>query len=300
VKDGHVYVIDVAFAQVRPSPWREAVDLANMMLVLAVQSDAQRVYDRALAYFTPDEIAEAFAAARGVASPTQLRSVMKKDGRDLLAQFRALAPPRRPISLQRWGVRRVAIALIALAGLGLAMLTVFGLFTPAELPVVGRPECGTGNVMVLMAQSVPEASSVPCVAALPAGWEFGSVDVRDGRARFRLHSSVAGDNAVEVRLLPRDNCDTAAASEVDSDVPGMRQYETATNSSDGTLTRISVFRGGCATYRFGFDTERFAAQLLDTDIALSFQPRASLVHDVEDDFGLSLCGADAPSCTGGE
>ena len=111
VKDGHLVVIDVAFAQVRPSPWREAVDLANMMLVLAVRTDAERVYQRALAYFTPDEIAEAFAAARGIASPTQLRSVMKQDGRDLVAQFRALAPARRPISLQRWGPRRVLMAL---------------------------------------------------------------------------------------------------------------------------------------------------------------------------------------------
>ena len=53
VKDGHLHLIDVAFVQVRPSPWREAVDLANMMLVLAVRTDAERVYQRALAYFTP-------------------------------------------------------------------------------------------------------------------------------------------------------------------------------------------------------------------------------------------------------
>ena len=45
-------------------------------------------------YFTPEELAEAFAATRGVASPTQLRNFMKRDGRDLLVQFRALAPAR--------------------------------------------------------------------------------------------------------------------------------------------------------------------------------------------------------------
>ncbi len=111
VKDGRVMLIDVAFAQVRPSPWREAVDLANMMLVLAVRTDAERVYHRAVRYFTPDEIAEAFAATRGIASPTQLRAAMKQDGRDLVAEFRALAPERRPISLQRWSVRRVVYAL---------------------------------------------------------------------------------------------------------------------------------------------------------------------------------------------
>ena len=69
VRDGQLLLIDVAFAQVRPSPWREAVDLANMMLVLGVCTDAERVYARALHYFTADEIAEAFAAA--AASPAR-------------------------------------------------------------------------------------------------------------------------------------------------------------------------------------------------------------------------------------
>src|SRR6185312_8578246 len=103
VRDSELLLIDAAFAQVRPSPWRQAVDLGNMMLVLAVRTDAERVYRRALEYFTPDELAEAFAATRGVASPTQLRAFMKRDPRDLLGEFRALAPPRRPIGLQRWG-----------------------------------------------------------------------------------------------------------------------------------------------------------------------------------------------------
>jgi tRNA A-37 threonylcarbamoyl transferase component Bud32 len=111
VRDGRVLVIDVFFVQVRPSPWRQAVDLANMMLVLAVRSDAERVYAQARRLFTEDEIAEAFAAARGVASPTQLRSVLKQDGRDLVATFRALAPERAPISIQRWSVRRVMLTI---------------------------------------------------------------------------------------------------------------------------------------------------------------------------------------------
>jgi tRNA A-37 threonylcarbamoyl transferase component Bud32 len=121
VRDGKVLVIDVFFVQVRPSPWRQAVDLANMMLVLGVKSDANRVYEHALAVFTEDDIAEAFAAARGVASPTQLRSMLKQDGRDLVGEFRALAPEREPVSIQRWSVRRIVrtvgvlvLALVAL------------------------------------------------------------------------------------------------------------------------------------------------------------------------------------------
>ena len=39
VRDGQVLLVDAFFVQVRPSPWRQAVDLGNMMLVLAVGSD---------------------------------------------------------------------------------------------------------------------------------------------------------------------------------------------------------------------------------------------------------------------
>ena len=87
----------------------QAVDLGNMMLVLALHSDPEHVYEKALAYFTPEELAEAFAATRGVASPSQLRASMKTDGRGLLERFRELAPARKPIAIQRWSVRRVLL-----------------------------------------------------------------------------------------------------------------------------------------------------------------------------------------------
>jgi tRNA A-37 threonylcarbamoyl transferase component Bud32/membrane-associated phospholipid phosphatase len=125
VRNDEVLMIDVFFVQVRPSPWRQAVDLANMMLTLAVKSDAETVYRHALLYFTEDEIAEAFAATRGVASPTQLRNVLKADGRALLEQFRSLAPERAPIAIQRWSVRRALLTLwvlfIGLLVLGLVL-----------------------------------------------------------------------------------------------------------------------------------------------------------------------------------
>jgi tRNA A-37 threonylcarbamoyl transferase component Bud32 len=122
VRAGELKLIDVFFVQVRPSPWREAVDLANMMLVLALRSDADRVYERAKTYFTEDELGEAFAAARGVASPTQLRNELKRDGRDLLARFRELAPAREPVSIQRWSVRRVVLTI----GVAFAAFLVIG------------------------------------------------------------------------------------------------------------------------------------------------------------------------------
>jgi serine/threonine protein kinase len=123
VHGGDLKLIDVFFVQVRPSPWRQAVDLGNMMLVLALRSDAERVYEHALRYFSPDDVAEAFAASRGIASPTQLRSMMKVSGRDLIAEFQALAPHRPPMKIQRWSLRRVVVTL----GVVLAAFVAFGL-----------------------------------------------------------------------------------------------------------------------------------------------------------------------------
>ncbi|MDQ3980872.1 MAG: hypothetical protein M3314_15210, partial [Actinomycetota bacterium] len=124
VRDGRVRLIDVAFAEVRPSPWRQAVDLANMMLTLALRADPELVYQRALRFFTPDEIAEAFAATRGKTSPSQLRTMLKGDTRDLLAIFRNLAPSRPPIKIQRWSVRRIGLTVAVLVA---SLLTVAAL-----------------------------------------------------------------------------------------------------------------------------------------------------------------------------
>jgi tRNA A-37 threonylcarbamoyl transferase component Bud32 len=109
VRDGHIHLIDVAFAQIRPSPWRQAVDLANMMMVLALETDADAVYARARQQFSDDELAEAFAASRGVTLPSQLRRAVRADGRELLVRFRELAPRRRPVSIQRWSLRRLGL-----------------------------------------------------------------------------------------------------------------------------------------------------------------------------------------------
>jgi tRNA A-37 threonylcarbamoyl transferase component Bud32/membrane-associated phospholipid phosphatase len=131
--DGRVFLIDVAFAQIRPSPWREAVDLANMMLTLALWVPADRVYERATLLFTPDEIGEAFAATRAVTVPSQLRSLLRAQTRDLEGTFRSLAPPRDPVAIQRWSLRRigltaaVAVGAIVAVSLMLANLRLAGL-----------------------------------------------------------------------------------------------------------------------------------------------------------------------------
>jgi membrane-associated phospholipid phosphatase/tRNA A-37 threonylcarbamoyl transferase component Bud32 len=132
VRDGSLVVIDTAFAEVRPSPWRQAVDLANMMLVLGLRTDAERVYRRARLQFSDAEIAEAFAATRGLTMPSQLRRMLRQQGRDLHADFLALLPYRLPpIRIQRWSWRRVVLTVATLFAGVLALAVV--------LSVLGSP-----------------------------------------------------------------------------------------------------------------------------------------------------------------
>jgi hypothetical protein len=121
VVDGRLQLIDVSGLENRPSPWRQAVDLANMMLVMALRSDSQRVYDAALRYFTPDEIGEAFACAVGMAIPTELQRHLKEDPRDPIGEFQRLAPPHPRVSIQRWSWRRIGLTAAAVAGIAVVV-----------------------------------------------------------------------------------------------------------------------------------------------------------------------------------
>jgi membrane-associated phospholipid phosphatase/tRNA A-37 threonylcarbamoyl transferase component Bud32 len=187
VRDGRMVLIDVAFAEIRPSPWRQAVDLANMMLVLALRTDAETVYRRALRRFQPEEIAEAFAASRGVTLPSQSRAMLASDRRDLLGQFRALAPPRGQVRIQRWSARRIGLWIATLLGGLAAAALVSGAVLGHNPAAVRPPACSTSTPVLLFGQSAPRAAYVPCIAGQPVGGAVATtVDDRGGRVSFPL------------------------------------------------------------------------------------------------------------------
>src|SRR5829696_1720248 len=227
VRDGRMFLIDVAFVQARPSPWRQAVDLANMMLCLALRSSPERVYERALQYFTVEEITEGFAAARGLALPSQLRHLLRAQGRDLHAEFIRLLPsPPRPIRVQRWSARRVGVwaAIVALVVLGILNPRFFfdnedAVQTPLVVKDAG---CGDLEPLWLMAQSVPSASLIPCLQLVPVDWSVAEVAVNNGRSLLTLDHDRAGAAALVVRLTA--SCDPSGAAEVTSEQPGARRY----------------------------------------------------------------------------
>jgi membrane-associated phospholipid phosphatase/tRNA A-37 threonylcarbamoyl transferase component Bud32 len=132
VRGHQVLLIDAAFGEVRPSPWRQAVDLANMMIVLALKSEPSLVYERALRVFAPEDVAEAFAATSEATRPS-LRRMMRPGGRNLVDEFRRLAPPHPRIKVQTWSVRRVGLmAGVLVVGL-IGILLVIGNLETAGL-----------------------------------------------------------------------------------------------------------------------------------------------------------------------
>jgi tRNA A-37 threonylcarbamoyl transferase component Bud32 len=292
VRSGQLLLIDVMFVQVRPSPWRQAVDLGNMMLVLAVRTDPGRVYQRALRYFTEAELAEAFAATRGVASPTQLRAFMKRDPRDLLAEFRELAPQRRPIVLQRWSARRVILAAGMLGIFVVPAVFGVGLLLPSSNPSLHVPNCGTGHAMVLMAQAVPSAAFLPCIAALPSGWTAADAEIDSRKATFWLDSDQVGPTAVTITLTAV--CDTSGARQIRSSHPGTRLFaRPASLVPQYSEVRYYTFPGGCATYQFRFERGASPVLAAGIDSALAFVPRSDVVGYVRRTAGLALCGRGA-------
>jgi tRNA A-37 threonylcarbamoyl transferase component Bud32 len=291
VRDGKLYLIDVFFAEIHPSPWRQAVDLANMMLCLALQSSPQQVYQRALQHFTVGEISEAFAAARGLALPSQLRKLMRARGRNLHAEFVRLLPePPRPIGVQRWSTRRVVLlALVLLAlipAIPLAWAFARSSANPGGAAAVtsGNGSCTQIEELWLEAQSVPSASRIPCIQAFPAG-VVGTLAVRDGESVLELsHASVdlkinaadqpqaaAEAGSVTIRLTASCAQPTGDGQTVASGVRRVR-----TQGPAGTPQVVDVFPGGCLTYQPGPGIGPSAPLLDQAQRAVAFRTRDEL------------------------
>jgi hypothetical protein len=178
--------------------------------------------------------------------------------------------------------------------LALACLVLAGCVQPVSSEVESRqPFCkhrgdpGT-QLVVLMAQAVPTASQLPCVELLPAGWSVSDVFVRSGRARFALDSDRVGVHAVTVVLERTCQFGGRKATRVPSDEPGTRRYEQIGEVRPGvgfTGTRFYLFKGGCVTYRFQFETDERAGPIGEVTLALSFVTRDAMRSLVQETTG---------------
>jgi len=295
VRDGHLLLIDVAFAEARPTPWRQAVDLANMMLCLGLRAPPARVYRRALRQFTAAEISEAFAAARGLALPSQLRHVLRAVGRDVHEEFLRLLPQRpRPIKIQRWSLRRAALW----AGVPLAVFllaaNIPGLFTGDFSSATSLPGtslgCRSMEALWVEAQSVPSAAMVPCARPLPVGWTLAGAHAGTGRSVITFDNDRAGPGALQLALTA--HCRTGGAAQVASAIPRVRRFAARRAAGGGfSLSWYDLFPGGCVTIQLHSQSRLAAIDSVlphQAMLILGYVPRGDLEQALEQRSGGRL------------
>ena len=121
-------------------------------------------------------------------------------------------------------------------------------------------EATPANGVVLLAQSVPSASWVPCLEVIPLGWDVSGLEATDDDARFWLNSDRDGVRAVEIRL--DEGCDTTSATRIPSDREGMQRWERVEQVTPQYVgTRYYVFDGGCISLVFRLSGENRAEPL---------------------------------------
>jgi len=158
-----------------------------------------------------------------------------------------------------------------------------------EVPACARGEHGTAaHGVVLMAQSVPTASWVPCMrTALPLGWRFQQLDARNDVSRFWLDSDRDGERAIEVRLTR--GCAIGGATEIPSDRDRMRRLERVAQTTPAYRgERYYVFAGGCLTFVFDLRGDSPGEALALAGQSVGVIGRAELAAQVRDDSGDRL------------
>jgi hypothetical protein len=164
-----------------------------------------------------------------------------------------------------------ALAAVALAGTGCGE-------EGQDLAGVREPTCSDNPTLVLMAQSVPDATLIPCVRGLPTGWDIGRLVIRDGHSRFTLDSDRAGIGAVSVLFEP--GCDGSGATRIPSDEVGTTRYERVEEVFTAYRgARYYLYPGGCTTYTFRFPAPSRAI-INEVSLSVSFVSRAEVAAEL--------------------
>jgi hypothetical protein len=159
-----------------------------------------------------------------------------------------------------------------------------------------EPLCSaTNETMILIAQSVQSATRLPCVTGYPAGWSFEGKDVRRGSSTYWLSSSAvgAGSKVVEVQLLP--SCEPQGEAFTDPRAVGADAYVATSGTGE---TRSYVFEGGCVVEQILLPPGTDPLLLRQARATLGFASREALAATLQEDHGVTLCGAGAEPCVG--
>ena len=192
----------------------------------------------------------------------------------------------RRIATTRAGMRRLSgvglAALVLLVGL---LIGACGVPQRQAAPLCRLPAEGA-ETLVLLAQSVPTADRVPCIANLQAGWHFSDLLVHSGEGWFTLDNDRAGVRAVRITLT--QTCDTRGYTEIGSDEPDTIRFERVL-SVEGRFRAVRAYKfdGGCVTYEFNF-SQRGQALVNEVSSMITFATRTAIAADVRREHGDSV------------
>jgi hypothetical protein len=180
-------------------------------------------------------------------------------------------------------VRLIAAAVVVLAAAGCSNNGTVTL-------VDATPECRPGRRLAVLAQAVPTAAYVPCIADDESPWRFSSLTVEKGRARLSLVYIDPSGRSARVSLTRR--CDTGGASEQPPEAgePDIEHFRRASTLSPRLAgVDYAVFDGGCVTTEFDLPRNADASErLLDLDTTVGLYPRSRLSAELDREFDLEL------------
>jgi hypothetical protein len=138
------------------------------------------------------------------------------------------------------------------AGRGVVIVAALAAFAAGCAAQPGAaPRCGNVRRLALVAQSLAEASYLPCIDHLVEGWEDEGFTAGRGRMRFQLTPDRSGSRPVRVAL--NETCATAGAVPTRPRAEGVRTsiaLQSIAPRYAGSL--VDEFPGGCVEYRFDF------------------------------------------------
>ena len=145
------------------------------------------------------------------------------------------------------------------------------------------PNCSGEGPVLIMAQSVPTASQIPCLDGLPEGWSFAHGDISESGSRFTFDSDRAGDDAAVLSL--RSSCEVGDAVSIRTDWAAIDGYDrNIALDPSFRAERSYVFDGGCVQWHFDFDREVSGTLTVGLDERLQFVSRAEYEIILDESF----------------
>ena len=172
---------------------------------------------------------------------------------------------------------RVAV-LVAVAAAVLAVGCGSSVGNPVRILPCTPSEDRLDDRMILMAQSVPTASAVPCMRTELDDWFLDDVDSWDGRTRIEFSRLI---DEFALRIMVTRTCDLGGASETTTDQPGTRRFDERIRTEGSYRDRrFYLLPGACVAYEFQLTGTGAEEAAQDISGAIGFVSRDQLADQV--------------------